>query len=219
MTDFDYDCLQRKKLAAQARYRRRGNKSKKCTLLSDRLTQKQWKERCGPLITYNLNQPMYWADFKNLPVDVQTDYITNLQNKYGATAIDLGNMFGVRALAVRKHVESHDLDVKFCRGRAMSAENKVEWQKFLDGDIFATTESEENVAIEETCAEEPVETNVVPDADKLVEPVSEKRDAMKMKKFSLQFSGTLDAGAIANSLRLILGDRSDGELEITCSLV
>ena len=31
MNDFDFDCLQKKRLAQQAKYRKRGSKSKKCT--------------------------------------------------------------------------------------------------------------------------------------------------------------------------------------------
>lgn len=40
MTDFDYDVKQRRELARAAKYRKRGSKSKKCTLPSDYLTQK-----------------------------------------------------------------------------------------------------------------------------------------------------------------------------------
>ena len=95
MNDFEYDCLQRKRLASQAKYRKRGSKSKKCTLPSDRLTNKQWKERCGPVVSFNFNKPIEWDRFKKLPVAVQSEYITNLQKRFGATAVDLGNMFGV----------------------------------------------------------------------------------------------------------------------------
>lgn len=42
--------------------------------------------------------------------------------------------------------------------------------------------------------------------------------AMCMKKFSLQFAGVIDVNTIANSLKLILGDKSEGELEIICNL-
>ena len=38
---FNDDVREKKKLANQARYRRRGGKSKKCTLSSDRLAPKQ----------------------------------------------------------------------------------------------------------------------------------------------------------------------------------
>lgn len=57
MDDFTYDCWQKKQLAQQARHRKRGSKSRKCSLPSDNLTKKQWKERNGKTLSINLNQP------------------------------------------------------------------------------------------------------------------------------------------------------------------
>ena len=42
--------------------------------------------------------------------------------------------------------------------------------------------------------------------------------SMCMKKFSLQFAGVIDVNMIANSLKLIIGDKAEGELEIICNL-
>lgn len=60
---FNDDVREKKKLANQARYRKRGSKSKKCNLSSDRLTHKQWLERCGKTVTYNFRKPILWQDF------------------------------------------------------------------------------------------------------------------------------------------------------------
>lgn len=213
MTDFEYDCLQKKRLAGQAKYRKRGSKSKKCGLPSDRLTNKQWKDKCGPVITYSLNKPMTWDDFKKMPVDIQAQYITNLQQNYGVTAVDLGDMFGVRALTVRKHAESNNLGVEFPRGHAMNASRKEAWAKFIvadtcEGEIDPSpANSQENV--------DPVVFNF----EKSDESSSAQTRAMSMKRFTLQFSGTIDVDMIANSMKLILGDKAEGELEIICNLV
>lgn len=66
MSDFEYDCWQRKRLAQQAKYRKCGSKSKKCSMSTDHMTQKQWKERNGKVVTVNLNQPITWDEFKAL---------------------------------------------------------------------------------------------------------------------------------------------------------
>ena len=219
MSDFEYDCLQKKRIANQAKYRKCGSKSKKCNLPSDRLTNKQWKDKCGPVITYSLNKPMTWDDFKQMPVYVQAEYITNLQKKFGVTAVDLGNMFGVRALTVRKHADANNLGIEFPRGHAMNAARRAEWVKFLGEE-----ESEEvNVPASESLIEgaEPVVFNINEDEaqeanDGAIAPLEPK--AMCMKKFSLQFAGVIDVNTIANSLKLILGDKSEGELEIICNL-
>ena len=38
MNDFDYDALQKKRIAAGARHMKRGSRSKRCSLPSDNLT-------------------------------------------------------------------------------------------------------------------------------------------------------------------------------------
>lgn len=219
MTDFDYDCLQKKRIAHQAKYRKRGSKSKKCNLPSDRLTHKQWKDKCGPVITYNPNKPMNWEDFKKLPVDVQARYITNLQQNYGVTAVDLGNMFGVRALTVRKHAESNKLGVEFPRGHAMNASRKEAWARFIGEECHV----EEVMAAPVSNMEEPDATvfsldpaEPIDEAPADIVPIQPK--AMNMKRFTLQFSGAIDVNMIANSMKLILGDKAEGELEIICNL-
>lgn len=223
MTDFDYDCLQKKKLAGQAKYRNRGSKSKKCTLPSDRLTQKQWKERCGPVVSFNFNKPMNWETFKKLPAMVQAEYITNLQNKYGVTAVDLGDMFGVRALTVRKHADANNLKVSFPRGHSMNAARRDEWNTFLGVTTRAIAENASESHVEEHPVAEPVEEVaesevVVAQTESVAEIAPVEPKAMNMKKFSLQFVGVIDVNMIANSLKLILGSQSSGELEIICNL-
>ena len=93
MNDFDYDALQKKRIAAGARHMKRGSRSKRCSLPSDNLTPAQLKRRNGPVSTYKLDEPMRWDDFKSMPVDLQKKYLTNLVETYGATNEMLGDMF------------------------------------------------------------------------------------------------------------------------------
>ena len=95
MNDFDYDALQKKRIAAGARHMKRGSRSKRCSLPSDHLTSAQLKRRNGPVSTYKLDEPMRWDDFKAMPVDLQKKYLTNLVETYGATNEMLGDMFYV----------------------------------------------------------------------------------------------------------------------------
>ena len=95
MNDFDYDALQKKRIAAGARHMRRGGRSKRCFLPSDNLTPAQLKRRNGPVSTYKLDAPMRWDDFKEMPADLQKQYLTYLVETYGATNEMLGDMFYV----------------------------------------------------------------------------------------------------------------------------
>ena len=215
MNDFEFDCMKKKQLAGQARHRKRGSKSKKCSLPSDYMTQKQWKERCGPVVSFNFNKPIEWDHFKRLPAVVQKEYITNLQKRFGATAVDLGNMFGVRALTVRKHADTNDLGIDFPRGHAMSASKKDEWARFL-----GCEENESDIS-KQVEVEQVVEDSVIIEESKddaTPSNIDSSYPNMSMKRFNIQFSGTINVDMIANSLKLILGDSSEGNIEIICNL-
>lgn len=93
MTDAQYlfvsDSREKKSVARSAVHRRGGSKSKKCTLPSDYLTEKQRKELNGTVDSYSLNYFYTWAQFKALPDDIQVEWINHMSKKYdcGYTAI------------------------------------------------------------------------------------------------------------------------------------
>ena len=212
MNDFDFDCMQKKRLASQARHRKNGSKSKKCSLPSDRLTHRQWKERCGAVVSYNFGSPMNWEDFKQMPERIQAEYITNLQKKYNATATDLAKMFGVKPLTVTRHVISKNLSITFHRGKSMTASQKNEWLKFLNPECSHVDE------VCETVVGNPETSSVVDElAEGLNENVERVRE-MNMRKISLMFDGAINIDAIANSLKLIIGTQANGSVEIVCHL-
>ena len=102
MNDFDYDAMQKKRIARGASHMKRGSKSKKCTLPSDYLTAAQKRRLNGPVSTYKLDEPMSWESFKAMPEDLQKKYILNLQETYQANNDMLGKMFGVTGVSVCK---------------------------------------------------------------------------------------------------------------------
>ena len=102
MHDFDYDAMQKKRIARGASHMKCGSKSKKCTLPSDYLTDAQKRRLNGPVSTYKLDEPMSWESFKAMPEDLQKKYILNLQETYQANNDMLGKMFGVTGVSVCK---------------------------------------------------------------------------------------------------------------------
>lgn len=196
MNDFEFDCLQKKRLAQQAKYRKRGSKSKKCPMSTDHMTKKQWIERCGKIVTIKMDSPVSWASFKELSKQTQEEYLKNLMEKYHINASSLAEMFHITPITVRRHIATQGLAVSFPVGHSMNAEGRRAWELFLSGDAVEQSENEVSVENEETCDEEP----------------------MSMCSFSLRFSGKIDVSMISNSLIRILGDHSVGEIEVTCNL-
>ena len=196
MNDFEFDCLQKKRLAQQAKYRKRGSKSKKCPMSTDHMTKKQWIERCGKIVTIKMDSPVSWASFKELSKQTQEEYLKNLMEKYHINASSLAEMFHITPITVRRHIATQGLAVSFPVGHSMNAEDRRAWELFLSGDAVEHSENEVSLENEEMCDEEP----------------------MSMCSFSLRFSGKIDVSMISNSLVRILGDHSVGEIEVTCNL-
>ena len=196
MNDFDYDCLERKRLARQARYRKCGSKSRKCPMSTDHMTQKQWKERCGAVVSISIGKPVSWDNFKEMSKSTQEEYLKDLMSTYGANATSLAAMFCIRPLTVRRYIVSKELDITFPVGHSMNSEQRAAWERFL--------------ANEDMPRALPEQKPENPQADVSVH--------MSMSKFSLSFSGKIDVNMIANSLLNILGGDASGHVEIICDL-
>ena len=135
MHDFDYDAMQKKRIARGASHMKRGSKSKKCTLPSDYLTDAQKRRLNGPVSTYKLDEPMSWESFKAMPEDLQKKYILNLQETYQANNDMLGKMFGVTGTSVCKM--RHALGVS-AMGQSKMTRDEVavrdaKWDAFCNG--------------------------------------------------------------------------------------
>ena len=121
MTDFDYDVMQKKRLARNqfhnAKYKHGG-----CHLPHEDLTPAQMKRRNGPIMTYSINQPMSWNDFKSMPHDLQQQYLDGLHARFGVGPSDIAKYLFLRTpnnlrrstvamgLTVAKRDKNRDLD-------------------------------------------------------------------------------------------------------------
>ena len=135
MHDFDYDAMQKKRIARGASHMKRGSKSKKCTLPSDYLTAAQKRRLNGPVSTYKLDEPMNWESFKAMPEDLQKKYILGLQENYGANDEMIGKMFkksDTVALRVRNALNIKPLG-KCKLNRNEKAIRDAKWEAFCNG--------------------------------------------------------------------------------------
>jgi hypothetical protein len=201
MNDFDYDVLQKKRIARGAIHMKGGSKSKKCTLPSDHLTQAQWKRRNGPVNTYSLNQPMDWETFKSLPIDIQQSYVDILQRRFNVTAATISKeLFGNTAPVLRLHMDKHGIKYTAMKGRGMTADEREIWERWLSvAPEWAKPEEGEPEAVTDVPEE-------VPEVDEIAKtfiqgfdsvPVAIPRDDCDEPKFDIDeltavFSGEFD---------------------------
>lgn len=205
MTEFDYDCYKKKNVAHSAARRKCGSKSKRCSLPSDHMTAKQWNERCGQVMSYNIGKPMQWKEFTKLPKDLKEEYMNNLIEKYSANARTMAEVFGVSTATVFRVVKNENLNVKFLKGKHPFGEKEEAFRKFMAGDVDET--------------EIPVEQEV-----SVVEVVSEETTSdgevskTRLDGFTMNFSGEIDVDMVANSLRYILGANRNARVQIICEI-
>lgn len=193
MTDESYvfrqTSLERKKIANGVYSRKRGSRSKKCTLPSDYPTAGQLKKRNGEVMQYNLNKPMSWHTFKSMPEDLQREYIVKCKEKYGARGKDLAEMFGMSkngfSLAM---VKLFDGNSPF-KGTTSKVRTTL-WDDFLRSDTSASEEAE------------PAEVNLPTEDAESVEsetervkqpPTSKSRGVARVTSGLIHLEGTTEA--------------------------
>lgn len=208
---FEQEVRQRKSLVPSSRRKKCGSKSKKCTLPSDFLTEKQIRERHGETIVYNLKQPMTWENFKKLPGHAQSEYIAGLRENYGVAASDIAKMFGVTSQTVRSYMSEKNIEVRVNHGYRMSGRQRELWERFLSEEeqpnvpVYPIEEMPINNPSPETSDREENNHNEVLHLD----------TAMKMSEIKLRFDGDIDVNGVANTLRVVLGANTKGTVTIT----
>ena len=155
MHDFDYDAMQKKRIARGASHMKRGSKSKKCTLPSDYLTAAQMRRLNGPVSTYKLDEPMNWESFKAMPEDLQKKYILRLQENYGANDEMIGKMFKKSdTIALRLRNTLNIKPLGNCKlNRKEKAIRDAKWDAFCNGVVGGKPgkpEKVENKDVEES---------------------------------------------------------------------
>ena len=128
MHDFDYDVMQKKSIARGAAHRKRGAKSKKCTLPHDNLTKKELKALSGEVKTYNIHQRLTWEQFKALPDDLAAEHIAYLVDNFGANQSAIGQALGVSHITVSRYLKEHGIQVK-----KRVFVDTVKWLSFMAG--------------------------------------------------------------------------------------
>ena len=196
MNDFYAYVREQKSLVPSARRRKCGSKSRSCTLPSDHMTMKQWKERNGNMVVFNLDKPTSWAEFSAVSKETQKMYIQKLRDTYDVRPVNIADMLGISYSSF--HRVAKDLGVDFNSGR-IKKDNEAAWNAFLSG----SHAQDEQPASQE----EPQKEYAVQD--------QKERSKMQMGMFSLRFDGNIDIENIMQSVRFMVGDDNYGTMEVT----
>lgn len=133
MTDFEYEVMQKKRVARGAAHRKCGAKSKKCSLPSDNLTPAQKRALNGPVTVVKLGQPMAWDAYKELNDSLKKEYLEDLIGSYQASGRELAQMFEVSAATMSRELRRIGLKGHKGAGPAGAAIHKAKWAAFCNG--------------------------------------------------------------------------------------
>ena len=147
----------RKSIGHQAKHKKNGCRSKKCSLPSDRYTKKQLKGLNGEVMIRNLSKPMGWEAFKLMPSDLQQEYLKKLHDEYGANMKSVSEMFGIHSATFSGYMKKHGIKVFPASGNKRKPEAEAKWRAFLNGEAAQQDEVQEQQPITLEAEEQPTE--------------------------------------------------------------
>lgn len=149
MNDFDFDAMQKKRIASGARHKRNGSKSRMCSLPSDNLTLAQQKKLNGECKSWNLNEPMGWETFKAMPHDLQVQYVKGLNSRFSVGYNQIGrDLFKLSTNCVRTYFAKNGVTCHVVGGRLCRAEQEV-WEHWIHSGEYFDAEVSEELSIPE----------------------------------------------------------------------
>lgn len=129
---FSQTTRERKQLSRNAKYKKNGSKSRRCTLPSDNLTPAQLRRRNGTVLTYNLDQPHTLSELKDWPADLRHEYMTKLIDEYNPNNLGLSLMLGCSETSICYILGKH-FGIKRGRGYRTTRDpaTQLQWEQFI----------------------------------------------------------------------------------------
>lgn len=217
MNEFQYDVMQKKRIARGAYAKKNGSKSKKCTLPSDYLTPAQIKKLSKDVVSVNIKKPIEYNKFKLMSPNIQREYLNNLREQYGAGMVHISEMMGCTQVTLRACLKKSGItDIPFGRGKRMTAAQKELWDAFCRGEVTVKTEPEP-VAEQADVTEPQPEQEPVVEAAKPEETVKTS-PKMFLSKVNLEYNGMINLASILADLKFVIGDRDCASLSISAEV-
>ena len=173
MNEFDWDVVQKKRVAKQAKYKNR--KKRGCTLPSDSLTPAQRKKMNGEVVTVKMNEPITWSDFKALKPDVAEEYYNGIVDRFGVGLSSIAKMMGADPSTLSKWGRLNGCKFKkvYARTGLDAIEKFTRWYKVEDEPQLITINEEEYEAgpvMPYDPGDAPIPAGLLPQMDKPTEP-------------------------------------------------
>ncbi len=180
MTDEEYifrtECAEKKRVARGSFNRlSHAGKGGRVKTPSDYMTKKERDKMNGEVQSYNLNRPMQWKQFKQMPDDIKREYINSIVEKFDPQQMAIAEMLGVSSWTLNDLCRKH-LGIQFRRGGTQCADRNAAFWAWVNG----ATEAEQEAApeiVEEKPAQKPQGGAEAPESGILVFSDTTAQDA------------------------------------------
>ena len=174
---------------------------------SDYLTKKELKAMNGELKTFNINKPMTWADFKEMPDDLKKGYVKMIRHRFNAPDGYIAEMMGCSQRALSLRLTDLGCSGPKRGGREKWAREEFEaWKRGEELVDISEVEAEIQPEIEVTVENAPVEPVVPAEPDGRYAIVPDIPNILVPESGTLSFTG--DADHILATLKGILNNKS-----------
>lgn len=122
MNDAEYiykQDVREKAITARSSHKYGSSRRRKPRMSTDSMTRKEWEKMNGPVSTVQLNEPITWEAFCELPKNLQQEYVKHILAHYSVGPYALARMFGVSGAYCGTYM--HSLGITFA-GRASQKE-------------------------------------------------------------------------------------------------
>lgn len=136
MTDekfvFVSDVREKKQTASGAFHKRtHAGKGGAVKFPSDFMTKKELKAMSGEAVSYRLNDPMKWNEFKYMPDDIKVIYIKNIREKFRVPDTKIFEMLGISQQGGSNAFKK--LGLSLGKGNKMKNFDSDAWFKWVNG--------------------------------------------------------------------------------------
>ena len=159
MTDekflFVTDCADKKRTARGIHNKRtHTGKGGKVRFPSDNLSRKELNAMNGEVVSYKLNEPMTWAEFKALPDDIKKTYIKLLRDKFDVPDSRIAAMLKIDRHYFYDKTAELGLSIGAHRGRSRPWD-EAGWNSFINKAAHVPVEIAAEIPLEGEPEEEP----------------------------------------------------------------
>ena len=166
-------------------------------LPSDNYTRKEIQSMSSDVTTFNMNAPMVFDEFKNMPDDLKREYITKIRDRFHVKTPDIAEMMGTSHRKLQLYLK--DLGIADTRGGAY-AKDLTEWQAWIKREWTKSETATPQAEIQQAIREEKHKVQEVlkeaqPELTPIVYPESEPKQELNLNALTLLLKTLKGTGA------------------------